>query len=274
MLKYFGFVFLLAVAVVLNFASFADSRENKKIHLSSKNTIAIRDAIDDSTVTEIRTAIKGMRDLRSKQPIYLVLYTPGGSVSAGLEIVEILKGLGRPVHTITLVAASMGFQIVQHLDDRYITESGTLMSHRASGGFEGQFGGVEPSQLTSRYLFHVQRIRELDEQTVKRTKGKQTLASYTAAYANELWLSGSKAIEQGYADEVVTVSCDKDLDGTEERHITFMGFPVKYEIDSCPLSSALIRAEIETKGEVAEAVKALVLENFRVDRDKRLNIHR
>jgi ATP-dependent protease ClpP protease subunit len=57
----------------------------------------------------------GNQRFSSNEPIYLFLNTPGGSIQTGLEIIESLKGLDRPVSTVTLFAASMGFQIAQNL---------------------------------------------------------------------------------------------------------------------------------------------------------------
>ena len=137
-----------------------------------------------------------------------------------------------------MFAASMGFQIIQNLDDRLILKNGVMMSHRAAGGFEGSFGGTKPSQIDSRYQFWLDRVRELDEQTVSRTKNKQTYESYTKEYANEMWLTGTKSVQEGYSDEVVLVKCDSTISGTSKHSADFMGFQVSYELDNCPLNTA------------------------------------
>ncbi|HXF90725.1 MAG TPA: hypothetical protein VNJ29_02210, partial [Candidatus Nitrosotenuis sp.] len=135
-------------------------------------------------------------------------------------------------------AASMGFQIVQHLDQRDILRYGVLMSHKAFGGFEGEFGGDGLSQIDSRYGFWLKRIRQMDEQTVKRTGGKQTLKSYRAAYENELWLTGEESVANGYADKVVTARCDASLNGTHIEEINFFGVTFRLKFSDCPLVTA------------------------------------
>ena len=80
---------------------------------------------------------------------------------------------------------------------------------------------------------------------VKRTKGKQTLKSYRAAYENELWLTGSQAVKQGYADQVVRVKCDKSLTGEYEQVIHFMGIPITLYFSNCPLNTNMLRYEIK-----------------------------
>jgi ATP-dependent protease ClpP protease subunit len=172
-------LFVMLVGVFTPKLSVSKDNDSETIVLSSDNTMVLNTEVDgDSTSKIIALArdldIKASRHelLNNKKTLYLFLNTPGGSIQSGLEMIEALKGLGREIDTISLFAASMGFQIVQNLDTRLILKNGTLMSHHAAGGFEGSFGGVRPSQMDSRYQMWLDRIRELDEQTVRRTNGK------------------------------------------------------------------------------------------------------
>lgn len=225
----------------------------KKIVLTSDNTLSLNDAVTGASVAEVITKAKeldsdnlyGAVTGKNREPIYFFLRTPGGSIQAGLEMFEALNGLNRPVNTITSFAASMGFQTVQNLGKRYIVQSGVLMSHRASGGFEGQFGGQKPSPMDSQKNFWEQRLQEMDEKTVERSKGKQTLASYQAQYAPDMWLTGSQAVAQGYADEIVQVQCDSSLAGTTTKSVNFMGLiNINYDLDNCPLNSTPMNIRI------------------------------
>jgi len=179
---------------------------------------------------------------KSKPPIFLILSTPGGEVEAGLRFIDNLNSLGRPVHTVTVFAASMGFQTVQGLGERYILKSAKLMSHRATGGVEGSFGGQTPSQLENRLAFNKQLIFEMDSLTVKRTNGRQTLDSYTKAYSNELWLTGTTAVEGGYADKIMKVKCDDSLTGTTTTEVSAMGFSFQVTVDKCPVNIGILDA--------------------------------
>jgi len=162
-----------------------------------------------------------------------------------LELIEALQGLGRPVHTVSLFSASMGFQLVQSLGDRLVLRNGILMSHNAYGQFSGAFGGVRPGQFDSRYNLWMSRMTALDTQTVKRTKGKQTLESYQKAYDHELWLDGAQAISEGYADKIVQVKCDDSLNGVNNNYIYFFGLKIIYDTSKCPLNSAPTNIRIE-----------------------------
>jgi ATP-dependent protease ClpP protease subunit len=218
------------------------STDKDTVTLSENNLILLNEVVDGESVGK---AISRAKELKAKLSnkfgchIRLVLSTPGGSIQAGLELVEALEGIGCKVDTITQFAASMGFQIAQNLGKRQILQNGVLMSHRASGGFEGEFGGKFPSQIDSRYALWKARLDEMDRKTVSRTGGKQTLESYQDAYDDELWLTGAQSVEQGYADEVVKVTCDSSLEGVTTHQLMFMGIiPVKYDLDKCPLNTA------------------------------------
>lgn len=231
----------------------------KSVTLSKKNTLVLNSEV---TAESIGALIQKARTLDAaldselssklggeKKPLYLYVYTPGGDIDAGFELIDTLNGLGRPVHTVTRFAASMGFQIVENLGDRYIVKNGIMMSHRAAGQMSGFFGGRSPSQMENRQSLWLRRINEMDNQTVKRTNGKQTLASYQEAYADELWRTGSESVVEGYSDSVAAVKCDDTLNGTTKHSMNFLGIiTINYELDDCPLNNSPmnVSASIET----------------------------
>ncbi len=101
--------------------------------------------------------------------------------------------------------------------------------------------------MDSRYQFWLDRIRELDEQTVKRTNGKQTYASYTKQYADEMWLTGTKSVLEGYADKVVKIKCDSSLAGTTTHNASMLGFQITYDLDECPINTSPFNVRIGNK---------------------------
>ena len=242
---------LIAAIVLLTFS--VSILQAKELVLSQDNTLVLRGAVQPSSTAELmEEATKLDANLKSGYPIYLFLYTPGGSIQAGLELIEFLKGLNRPVHTISLFSASMGWQIQQHLGIRYVMNYSVTMSHKARGGFEGSFGGGI-SQLDARYGLWLRRVDLMDRVTVERTKGKQTLSSYRAAYAHELWLNGSEAVKLGYADELIMVKCDSTLQGTSDTTIDLGFFKIIASFPKCPSKTAPldVKASLFTnKGEM------------------------
>jgi len=231
------------------FLSFTSvNAKTKEIILTEDNTIVLNTAFTGDSVSELMgQAIRLDSDLKSGYPIYLFLNTPGGGIQAGLELIEFFKGVNRPVHTVTLFAASMGWQLVQGLGERYILQYGLLMAHKAAGGFQGEFGGGS-SQIDSRYTMWLRRLGMMDQRTVDRTKGKKTLKQYHAEYDNEMWLNGPEAVSNGYADAVVSVKCGKGLRGTQKSSSYMLGFSVDTVMSKCPIrtSPVAVRSNVRT----------------------------
>ncbi len=270
---------LLVVLTVVLFPHTSASKDSgtETIILTKSNLLILTGEVNGESTSNVIAKAKQLDDslnsgkgrlFPNKLPMYLFLNTPGGSIQSGLELIEALEGIGRPVNTVTLFAASMGFQIAQNLGDRLILKNGVLMSHHAAGEIGGSFGGVHPSQLDSRYQLWLDRVRELDEQAVKRTNGKQTYDSYIQAYDHELWLTGTKSVAQGYADRVVLVKCDSSLSGVTSNHIQFMGIDVAYDLDNCPLNTSPLNIRLSTldgkplNNEIAAKIKAEFMSGF------------
>jgi ATP-dependent protease ClpP protease subunit len=211
----------------------------KNIELNEKNCVVFNKAVSDGYIA--KKTVEIIQKSFTENELYLVMDTPGGSVTAGLQFIDIIKALNIKIHTVTVFAASMGYQIVQELGTRYITPSGTLMSHRGSvSGISGQV----PGELNSR-LTHIQALLSRMSSASSKRSG-MTKSAYDAAIINELWLFGDNAVKAGHADEVANVTCSKKLfRQTYSESITsiFGNATVKYS--KCPLISAPLSIDFE-----------------------------
>jgi ATP-dependent protease ClpP protease subunit len=172
--------------------------------------------------------------LARRDPIYLVMDTPGGSVTAGLAFIDTVKSLKRPVHTITLFAASMGYQVVQELGTRYITPSGSLMSHR--GAVSGMSGQI-PGELNSRLGYIMGLLEGMNHRAAKRVG--MDVRDYKDAIINELWVFGHQAVQKKHADFIANVTCEKKLvDKFENLEFSTIFGPVTLTYSKCPLISS------------------------------------
>ena len=250
----------IGAAVLLLFSGDAAAKDKKltpkkvkvvKVTLTKDNTLSLRHAFyGETTGNLVNQARKLDARLESKDPIFLVLDSPGGSISAGLNAIENLKHTNRKIHTITMFAASMGFETVQGLGKRLITPNGTLMSHKAWGFFYGEF----PGQLDSRYTYWLKRYDRMTDQAVKRTNGIHTKESYLNLIENEYWCDGVDCINQGFADYIVKAKCDKSLSGSYVEPIwQFMFFghiiELKVEFPDCPLNTGYLAYDIYIDGQ-------------------------
>ena len=228
--------------------------------LESKNTYVFRGPVTGESVGDaIKKIAKMSRNLSKSEVIYLVLDTPGGSIFDGIDFIDFLEGVPQEVRTVTLFAASMGFQIVENNPGkRLITRGGTLMSHRAVvSGLEGQFDG----ELESRYKMYKRKIDYLE--AVDSNRMSIPVDVYKEKIKPELWVHGFDAQEQNVADEVVLLQCGSTMNGEDTIKIrTFFG-AVSVVFDSCPLIRDPIRIDMsDVRNDAQNFVSNMISEMF------------
>jgi ATP-dependent Clp protease protease subunit len=206
---------------------------NKPIELTEGNTINFNQAFDAQFVAKKQIEAINLCSNNKGSDIYIVLYTPGGSISAGQLFFDTVNALPCFFHTVTIFAASMGYQTVQALGKRYILQSGTLMSHRASlGGLGGELGG----ELDSILNFYKQNVKEMELASANRVG--ITLEKYKDEISDELWLTAEQAVKRNHADEIVRVTCHESLLGTHIENVRTMFGTLSVEFSNCPIITA------------------------------------
>lgn len=208
----------------------------EKIVLTDKNTVIMNAPFRASSVAIVQQKL-GKLASKTKDDLYLVLDSPGGSISAGQALIDYANSLDNKVHTVTIFAASMAYLTAQHLGTRYIVPSGTMMSHRASiSGLSGQVPGEANSRL--RYIGDI--VEGLFQSTAKRVG--VPYKDYLRSVYDELWLTAGRAVSNNHADKTVLISCGPSLSGTYNTRVRtpFGSFSVSFS--KCPL----IRGPVKT----------------------------
>lgn len=242
---------LMLVLMLLSFSVFS-----KVIVLEKGNFVLFNGEVSDETTNPVKQQVFDLINqdnfVEQKKEIYLVLNTPGGDVGSGIDMIEFLTALPIQIPTITIFAASMGFQFAENLGHRYILESGVLMAHKMSGGMRGEIS-KHNGQLENRLRLWEDRQERMDQ--VCADRAKMSIKAFQELMENEYWCEGQNCINKGFADEVVKLSCGKSLIGFEQKTVSvnFMGmeFKVSAKFPNCPLLSPYdIKVEQNSKGEV------------------------
>lgn len=205
------------------------------ITIDQSNSVTMDQVFDDESVNKVMRELQTLSDKNSpKSPLYLVINSPGGSVDAGMKLIAFARALPQKVKTITIFAASMGFQTVQGLDERLITVGGTLMSHPASFGVQGS----TPYQVVSRLKWILQMIEALDQHDADRMQ--ITLQEYEDLVHDEYWVTDKKAVKDHAADRSVGIRCGKYASPTKFITVATMFGNVEVEIASCPIIPGIV----------------------------------
>lgn len=211
--------------------------------LSDRNTVSFASDFNFKSVTKLQSEINEKHlALPKTEAINIVIYSPGGSIVAGNSLIQFMNDLDRRFNLICKFCASMAFHTFQGIKDahRFLPSDGVLMTHKARGGFSGSF----PGQVDAIYALWLNIIKKMDKQVVSQTNGNHTLKSYRKLYANDYWCNASECIAEGFADQVVPVTCDKSMSGTKSSIIRFFGKKIRIYENKCPLIRGIVDYEI------------------------------
>lgn len=225
---------------------------SKSIVLTEHNHTAIIDTVDDASVSEV---IKFL-NLSEEKEVYLYLDSPGGSVFAGLKLVEALKSTNKTVTCIVQEASSMAFVITQACHKRLITSTGTMMQHVSSYGLRGQ----EPNNFS--FAQFIRKVSQsMDEEQARRLG--MSYKEFRDLVRDDWWLYGKEAVEKKAADGITSVSCNESLSRkVKVKNVQVLFFRVKLYYSACPLVTGELEVQTSKGEEVLENTPKEVLEHL------------
>ena len=133
-----------------------------------------------------------------KKDISLYINSPGGSVSAGLGIVDTMHHIKPDISTVVVgMAASMGSIILSQgaKGKRYALQNAEVMIHQPWGGAQGQASDIE---ITAR---HILKTRERLNKMLAKASGK-SLTQVEKDTDRDFFMDAQEAKRYGLVDEV------------------------------------------------------------------------
>ena len=216
----------------------------RTINLTNDNFVALRGTVTSQSIAEvISNLIDKNDDIR-----YIFLSTNGGSVTAGLKLINTIKDLeksGINVNCIADTAISMGFVIFQACTNRMVLSHSTLMQHQMSlSGVRGKI-----LELNS-YLNHINRIEdELNLMQASRLNMSQQ--EFENKINNDWWLTTSESIQYNVADEIVNIKCMFPKEKNIVEINTIFG-DIELTYMKCPQVSAPIKVVLKMNQNLTE----------------------
>lgn len=114
--------------------------------LLKDRVIMVVDEINDNTAQLIVAQLHYLHSEDPSAPITMYINSPGGSVTAGMSIIDTMEFIGNPIITICMgMAASMGSLIFMSGTKglRFIMPRAKTMIHQPLGGAQGQATEIE-----------------------------------------------------------------------------------------------------------------------------------
>lgn len=133
-----------------------------------------------------------------KKDIYLYVNSPGGSVTAGLSIIDTMNHIKPNVATVCVgLAASMGSLILSQGEKgkRFILPNAEVMIHQPSGGAYGQASDIE---ITAN---HILRTRTRLNKMLAKATG-QKLEKINKDVDRDFFMDAEEAMTYGIVDKV------------------------------------------------------------------------
>jgi ATP-dependent Clp protease protease subunit len=163
----------------------------------TERQVMLSGPVTDTTVSKIVKEILQF-DAQSADPIWLLMDSPGGSVEAGLVLIDVMKSIRSPIYCIVISKAfSMGAIITVFAKKRLIFPHATMMFHEASYGAIGEDPSIRSRiEFSTRYLdgLHVEIAKAIG----------MPLEKYRKRIRDAWWVMADEAVKEGVIEAIVT----------------------------------------------------------------------
>ena len=163
--------------------------------------IMLTGPVEDNMANSVIAQLLFLDAQDSTKDIYLYVNTPGGSVSAGLAIVDTMNFIKADVQTIVMgMAASMGTIIASSgaKGKRFMLPNAEYLIHQPMGGAGS---GTQQTDMAI-VAEHLLRTRNTLEKILAENSGKSVEQIHKDA-ERDYWMSAQETLEYGFIDEIM-----------------------------------------------------------------------
>ena len=167
--------------------------------LLNERIIFLSDEVNDVTASLVVAQLLYLESEDPDADISLYINSPGGSVSAGLAIMDTMNFIKCDVSTICIgMAASMGAFLLScgAKGKRLALPNSEIMIHQPLGGAQGQATDIKIQ------ADHILRTRERLNSILSKNTGKP-IDIIAADTERDNWLTADAALEYGLIDKVI-----------------------------------------------------------------------
>ena len=175
--------------------------------LMGDRVLMITEPVDDHMMGVIVSQLLYLEAEDSEEPIHMYISSPGGSVMAGLAILDTMQLISAPVHTYAMgMVASMAAVLFTcgEKGHRYIMPNAEVMIHQPLGGTSGQASDIE---IQAKHILNLKKrlYKILSQETGKHVKTIEKESD------RDNYFEAQEAIKFGLADTIVETITRKDV---------------------------------------------------------------
>ena len=166
--------------------------------LLKERIIFITGPIEDYMANLIVAQLLFLEAEDPKKDIFLYINSPGGSVTAGLSIIDTMHHIKPPIATVCVgMAASMGSMILSQgaKGKRFVLPNAEVMIHQPSGGAYGQASDID---ITAK---HILKTRDRLNKMLAKATG-QKLTKIEQDVDRDFFMDAEEAKAYGIVDEI------------------------------------------------------------------------
>ena len=174
---------------VMTSDTYSDEFAQRRIYLTGQ--------IDEHMAADICAQINYLAS-QNEDEIFLIIQSPGGSVSAGLSILDTMNSCKCDICTVVMgEAASMGALLASSgtKGKRMIGKNAEMMIHQPLGGASGQASDIE------RTATHIGKIKKKLHKILSQNTG-QSYKQICTDCDRDHWLDAEESIEYGLVDQI------------------------------------------------------------------------
>lgn len=190
----------MLIPTVIEKSQFGERAYDIYSRLLNERIIFLGGPIDDYTANLIIAQLLYLDHTDSKKDVYLYINSPGGSVTAGLAIIDTMNFIKSDVSTICVgIAASMGALILSSgkKGKRFSLPNSEVMIHQVMGGTEGQASDIAINAK------HILRTKDTLNKILAQNTNKK-IEQVEKDSDRDYWMTSDEAKKYGIIDDIIT----------------------------------------------------------------------
>jgi len=190
----------MLIPTVIEKSQFGERAYDIYSRLLNERIIFLGGPIDDHVANLVIAQLLYLDNADSKKDIHLYINSPGGSVTAGLAIIDTMNFIKSDVSTICVgIAASMGALILSsgQKGKRFSLANSEVMIHQVMGGTEGQASDIAINAK------HILRTKDTLNKILAQNTNKK-VDQVEKDSDRDYWMTSDEAKKYGIVDEIIS----------------------------------------------------------------------